>query len=72
MINEGAWLDAGMQEMAATRIDGHADVGVVFRLMDRESRKEVELQRRGAGHTYGHLEFLRLGCMIGSSSFMLA
>lgn len=49
MINEGAWLDAGTKEMAATNVDGHADVGVVFGLMDRESRKEVEFRGEGLG-----------------------
>lgn len=43
--------------MAATNIDSHADVGIVFDLTDRGQRKGAELQRSGFGHTSGHWEF---------------
>lgn len=49
MINEGVWIDIGMKEMAATKIDGHVDVGVVSRLIDRGQGRKWSYRGVGSG-----------------------
>jgi len=70
MIMKGVWVDVWMKEMAATKNDGHAHVGVVYGSVAR-AKGEWSHRQVGSGIHVVFWSLLVGRCITRSSIIML-